>query len=154
MHADSVMSGQNQWRVSMGQMNIFFPNQWWMLTCLGIMSSAMDYESRLRFGQKLSHGGPLTKSSKTLPIANYQSHSHEVPFRFPQSDIFGIIICQLFFILHYKIHPCRQAVPTSTTLTTQAAQGRCNTVFRLNYHWPALHFYVWNKAKRRGHSGW
>ena len=35
--------------------------------------------------------------------------------------------------------PCRQAVPTSTTLPTPAAQGKCSTVFPLNYHWPALH---------------
>ncbi len=29
--------------------------------------------------------------------------------------------------------PCRQAVPTSTTLPTPAAQGKCSTVFPLNY---------------------
>ncbi len=37
--------------------------------------------------------------------------------------------------------PCRQAVPISTTLPTPAAQGKCSTVFPLNFHWPALHFY-------------
>ena len=30
-------------------------------------------------------------------------------------------------------NPCRQAVPTSTTLPTPAAQGKCSTVFPLNY---------------------
>ncbi len=83
--------------------------------------------------------------------------------------------------------PCRQAVPSSTTLPTPAVQGKCSTVSPLNYHWqhsismkcniraplyctcfvaPLVHFpcfnttynycsvlSVWNKAKRRGHSG-
>ena len=85
------------------------------------------------------------------------------------------------------ISPCRQAVPTSTTLPTPAVQGKCSTVSPLNYHWqhsismkcniraplyctcfvaPLVHFAcfntaynycsvpsVWNKTKRRGHSG-
>ncbi len=41
----------------------------------------------------------------------------------------------------FCVSPCRQAVPTSTTLPIPATQGKCCTVSLVNYHWPALHFY-------------
>ncbi len=44
-------------------------------------------------------------------------------------------------ICSFGFSPCRQAVSTSTTLPTPAAQGKSSTVSPLNYHWPALHFY-------------
>ncbi len=46
--------------------HIFFQNQWWVLTCPGIKSSAREYDGRLQFGQKLSRGGPLRWSCRVF----------------------------------------------------------------------------------------
>ncbi len=44
--------------------------------------------------------------------------------------------CMTYVVIYYTNikDPCRQAVPTSTTLPTPAAQGKCSTVFPLDYH--------------------
>ncbi len=74
----------------------FFQNQWSVLTCLGIMSSAREYEGRLRFGQKLSHGGRLNwlllKKKRTLK----NDHGCKINDRFHISYIYWAI---LHFIL-------------------------------------------------------
>ncbi len=59
--AEDIMPRQVNNRRPWAKCAYFFQNQWWVLTCLGIMSSAREYEGRLRFSRKLSHGAPLNK---------------------------------------------------------------------------------------------
>ena len=71
-----------------------FQNQWWVLSCLGIMSSTREYEGRLGFDRKLSRGGPLNSKWKLiLTVLNQESFIYHSLPRKDEHDLMRMHTC-------------------------------------------------------------